>query len=178
MDKSKRFSIAAMIWSCFPNSIRLFSNTSCSVWEWTGTENGDGENRITLIDDNIHPNALGYAAMAALWREVLSPGGTLPLVLEGLCIRNSGSACQSPMIYKQNYLATGDEYYRDRTYTLTSIPAVLEGGVSALRGVEVPEMPVFTPLSLDTVDATTATAMTDATILDLRSPELLIQSWP
>jgi lysophospholipase L1-like esterase len=90
---------------------------------------GDGENRNTLFEDFLHPNSLGYVWMANAWKQVVSPDGTVPFILDGICVRRNSSACVSPTPYKQNLRAAGDSYYLDRTYTLTSIPAALDGGV-------------------------------------------------
>jgi lysophospholipase L1-like esterase len=91
---------------------------------------GGGENRYTMFDDLLHPNALGYALMAHEWKESISPSGSpSPLSLSGICVTISSPACQNPATYKQNLLQPGDKYYIDRDYILTSIPAVLQGGV-------------------------------------------------
>jgi lysophospholipase L1-like esterase len=91
---------------------------------------GDGENRVTLTEDNYHPNALGYRVMARLWREVFAPVGQMPLVLTDFCIRVPGPGCQNPVLYKQNILELGNPIYvDDETLTLTSIPAALADGV-------------------------------------------------
>jgi len=88
-----------------------------------------GENRYTLFGDFLHPNSLGYVWMANAWKQFEAPDGTVPFVLHGLCVRRTSSACVSPNPYKQNYRQAGDSYYTDRTYTLTSVPAILDGGV-------------------------------------------------
>ncbi len=92
---------------------------------------GDGENRISLIDDNIHPNALGYRLMAWLWHQSVRPGGEgpRPLVLENICVRTTSSACRNPLLYKQNLLEPGNPYYVDRDVVVTDIPAALAEGV-------------------------------------------------
>ncbi len=92
---------------------------------------GDGENRISLIDDNIHPNALGYRLMAWLWHQSVRPGGEgpRPLVLENICVRTTNGTCRNPLLYKQNILEPGNPYYVDRDVVVTDIPAVLEEGV-------------------------------------------------
>ena len=89
-----------------------------------------GENRYSLFADYLHPNALGYALMAHAWKEIISPTGSLgPLNLQAICVRTSSSSCQNPLLYKQNLLQAGDQYYIDRSYSITSIPAVIERGV-------------------------------------------------
>jgi len=93
------------------------------------------ENRNSLFD-NVHPNGLGHVLMSRLWHHYLTGNSTLPtrsqlpFVLEGFCLRLTSSACVDPMEYKQNLLeADGDPYYVDETYSLTSIPALLDGGI-------------------------------------------------
>ena len=90
---------------------------------------GGSENRYTLFDDFLHPNSLGHRWMANSWKQVLAPDGTTVFVLEGICVRRSSSSCVNPTPYKQNLRTVGDTYYLDRSYTLTSIPSSLAGGV-------------------------------------------------
>ena len=90
---------------------------------------GAGENRFTLFEDFLHPNSLGYVWMAHAWRKALAPGGRVPFVLDGICVRRSGDTCVNPTPYKQNLRSSGDPYYLDRDYTLTSIPVSLQNGI-------------------------------------------------
>ncbi len=92
---------------------------------------GNGENRYSLFDDNVHPNSLGYVLMAHLWRDTLAGPGVLPLVLDDICVRDNpaNAICQSPLSYKQNLMEVGNRYFVDEAYTLVSIPSVLNGGV-------------------------------------------------
>ena len=46
--------------------------------------------------------------------------------------------------------------------------SILEGGVSALQGVELPAVPSFDPKAVDAISPAAAVALTDAVILDLR----------
>ena len=95
-----------------------------------------GQDRISLFIDDLHPNALGHLLMAHLWDHYLN-GNTslptrsqLPLVLEDICIRLTSASCETPLAYKQNLLeADGDPYYVDETFSLTSIPAILQDGL-------------------------------------------------
>ena len=90
---------------------------------------GNGDNRFTLFDDVYHPNSLGYVWMANSWKQVFAPDGTVPFILNGLCVRTTSAACASPSPYKQNIRQVGDTYYTDRSYTLTAIPTALNNGV-------------------------------------------------
>ena len=54
----------------------------------------------------------------------------LPYFLDNVCVRKTqGGACEKPLLYKQNLLEVGDQYYVDRTFTLqNSIPTELKDG--------------------------------------------------
>jgi len=87
-------------------------------------------NRFSLFDDSLHPNALGYAFMAALWADALTGVAVVPpvdpcpspiYILESLESTISG--------HKQNLLEAGDEYYRDESFRLTNVPAELADGI-------------------------------------------------
>ncbi|HSE83312.1 MAG TPA: hypothetical protein VLB01_02040, partial [Thermodesulfobacteriota bacterium] len=73
-------------------------------------------NHFDLIDDDLHPNGLGTKVMAYLWRNSLLGQSGLPFLLANLSLKS----------YKQNLLEAGDQYYIDRTYTLSSIPSELK----------------------------------------------------
>jgi len=90
---------------------------------------GSSFSRLSLFDDNLHPNSLGYAAMAKLWDNSQSGDTIAPFILNSLCIRTVSIACDLPILYKQNYVTAGDSYYIDRAYSVTTIPAVLNGGI-------------------------------------------------
>ncbi len=76
----------------------------------------------SLFADTLHPNALGHTVMSALWHNVLStPAVPLPFVLDALA---STSATEP----RQNLMEAGDAFYLDASFTLTSIPASLDGG--------------------------------------------------
>jgi len=90
---------------------------------------GDGENHYPLYDDFLHPNSLGYVVMAHGWKQIVAPDGTSPFILNGLCVRLTGAACDSPSPYKQNLLELGNTYYTDRSYTLTAIPIEVSQGI-------------------------------------------------
>ncbi len=91
-------------------------------------------NRFSLFEDTLHPNALGYAFMAALWKDAILAGPVTPPV----------DPCPSPIYilesldpylhgHKQNLLEPGDEYYTDEAFTLTNIPAELDNGIWVLQ---------------------------------------------
>jgi hypothetical protein len=82
---------------------------------------GSGLNRSSLVTDTVHFNGLGYLIIAYLWHNSLSPSAQLPLpmVIDNL----------DPLDYKQNLLEVGDEYYIDRSHTLTNIPQEIENGI-------------------------------------------------
>jgi hypothetical protein len=73
----------------------------------------------SLFSDRLHPNGLGHKLDAYNLHNAINPGDPfpLPLFLQSL----------SPLAYKQNLLGVGNQYYLDRTYTLTYIPAELTG---------------------------------------------------
>jgi lysophospholipase L1-like esterase len=88
-----------------------------------------GDNRYSMFADHLHPNALGIELMRHTWSENIAPGSSqAPLIFDALCIRSTSSNCEAPTSYKQNFRQVGDQYYVDRSYTLTSIPSVLDGG--------------------------------------------------
>ena len=73
----------------------------------------------SLFTDILHPDGLGHELDAYNLYNAINPGSPfpLPLFLQSL----------SPLGYKQNLLGVGNQYYLDRTYTLTSIPSALAG---------------------------------------------------
>ncbi len=78
-------------------------------------------NRVSLFEDRLHPNSLGYAVMARLWQNAIDPSAPapLPFILENL------SPSTEPPYLKQNLLEIGNTYYVDRDYTLSGIPEAL-----------------------------------------------------
>ena len=91
-------------------------------------------NRFSLFEDSLHPNSLGHALIAALWRDAIIGGPVIPPV----------DPCPSPIYilesldpyvhgHKQNLLEVGDEYYTDESFTLTAIPSELADGVWVLQ---------------------------------------------
>ena len=80
--------------------------------------------KFSLFEDNYHPNALGNLVMSYLFFDPTE--NTLPFLLQNLSPSNPADY---PSTYKQNLLAEGNKYYIDRSYTLTSIPSVLTGGI-------------------------------------------------
>ncbi len=86
---------------------------------------GASVNRFSLYTDPLHPNALGYVVIAHLWHNTLNPGApvALPFILEDL-----GRSTVAPYL-KQNLLEVGDAYYVDRSFVLTAIPSLLNGGI-------------------------------------------------
>lgn len=81
-------------------------------------------NRISLFSDGLHPNALGHTIVAYLWHNALNPGSVMPLPF---VLNNLIPSTSSPYL-KQNLLESGDAYYVDRAFTLTSIPPALSSG--------------------------------------------------
>jgi len=61
--------------------------------------------------------------MAALWHNSLNPVNPVPLpfVLDNLTVTTTTAP-------QQNLIEDGDQYYRDEPFTLSNIPAVLNGG--------------------------------------------------
>ena len=91
-------------------------------------------NRFSLFEDNLHPNALGHAVMAALWHDAITNGPVVPpmdpcplpiYILESLDAYAHG--------HKQNLLEAGDEYYTDAAFTLTNVPPELQDGVWVMQ---------------------------------------------
>ena len=91
-------------------------------------------NRFSLFKDTLHPNALGYTFMAALWRDAITGAKVVPLV----------ESCPSPIYilesldpythgHKQDLLDVGDEYYTDATFELLEIPSELTNGIWVLQ---------------------------------------------
>jgi len=91
-------------------------------------------NRFSLFVDSLHPNALGYAFMAALWNQAITAGPVVPPV----------DPCPAPIYilesldpyvhgHKQNLLEEGDEYYTDAAFTLTNVPPELQGGIWVMQ---------------------------------------------
>jgi lysophospholipase L1-like esterase len=87
-------------------------------------------NRFSLFKDTLHPNALGYVVMAALWRDAITGTPATPPF----------DSCPSPVYilesldpyvhgHKQNLLEEGDEYYTDEAFILTNIPSELANGI-------------------------------------------------
>ena len=87
-------------------------------------------NRFSLFRDSLHPNALGYIFMAALWRDDIT----------GNVSNSTGEACPSPIYilesldayrfgHKQNVLTVGDPYYTDESHQLDRVPKELESGI-------------------------------------------------
>jgi lysophospholipase L1-like esterase/chitodextrinase len=97
----------------------------------TGDDNERGS--LFALNDNLHPNSLGYRVMAQLWHNALTGGGAAPFFLGRLCDRLISSDCSAvaPTNHKQSLLQVGrnNEYYIDETYTPSSIPAVLADGI-------------------------------------------------
>jgi lysophospholipase L1-like esterase len=91
-------------------------------------------NRFSLFEDSLHPNALGYAFMAALWRDAIMAGPIDPPVDPCLpAIYVLGSLDPYAHGHKQTLLEKGDEYYTDESFVLTNVPAELEAGIWVLQ---------------------------------------------
>ncbi|HEB85534.1 MAG TPA: hypothetical protein ENI68_00720, partial [Gammaproteobacteria bacterium] len=91
----------------------------------------DDYERLSLFHDKLHPNALGQRILSDQWDNALTGGVTVSFYLDRLCNRLVSADCSavSPTNHKQNLLEVGSPYYVDQVYTLTSIPAVLAGGI-------------------------------------------------
>jgi hypothetical protein len=81
-----------------------------------------------MFEDNLHPNGLGYAFMAALWHDAITGGPVVPPM----------NPCPAPIyivegldgaIHKQNLIEDGDAYYNDAAFALTNVPVELADGV-------------------------------------------------
>jgi lysophospholipase L1-like esterase len=98
-----------------------------------GTSDDIERASLFALNDNLHPNSLGYRVMAQLWHNALTGGGAAPFFLGRLCNRLISSDCSAvaPTNHKQRLLQAGrnNEYYIDETYTPSSIPAVLADGI-------------------------------------------------
>jgi len=92
-------------------------------------------NRFSLFVDALHPNALGTAMIAALWRDAIVNGPVqAPLISCPAPIYILESLDPYAFGHKQNLLEVGDTYYTDETYTLTNIPSELADGVWVMTG--------------------------------------------
>lgn len=91
-------------------------------------------NRFSLFEDSLHPNALGHAMIAALWRDAIVNGPVSPPM----------DPCAAPVYildsldpyaygHKQNLLEAGDPYYTDESFTLTNIPNELVDGIWVMQ---------------------------------------------
>jgi len=91
----------------------------------------DDYERLSMYHDKLHPNALGQHILGDMWDNALTGGMTVPFYLDRLCNRLVSADCSavSPTNHKQNLLEAGNPYYIDQSYTLTSIPAALAGGI-------------------------------------------------
>ncbi len=78
-------------------------------------------NYESLFQDDYHPNALGYEVMATLWHNSLTTPVALPFVLDDL----DSSAAFAP---KQDLMQVGSVFQADTSHTLSTIPALLQGG--------------------------------------------------
>lgn len=62
------------------------------------TDSLGSENRFYLYATNLHPNALGYEAMAHLIHNAMTGGSMPPFVAGGLCLRlTEGGSCVNPL---------------------------------------------------------------------------------
>ncbi len=98
----------------------------------SGITTDDNERISLFVDGNkLHPNPLGIHIMARLWNNSLTGASVVPFFLDRLCNRLVSADCSavSPTNHKQDLLEVGNTYYIDQTYTLTSIPAALAGGI-------------------------------------------------
>ena len=87
-------------------------------------------NRFSLFKDTVHPNALGYVFMAALWRDAIT----------GTPAASQREDCPAPIYilewldpyahgHKQNLLEVGDTYYTDESFVLDGVPSELTNGI-------------------------------------------------
>ena len=87
---------------------------------------GGGTNLFSLFNDLLHPNALGYTVMAALWHNSLNPAGAIPLPF---ILGNLSPSTTAPYV-KQDLIEAGDNYYVDEAYTVIDpLPAQLNNGI-------------------------------------------------
>jgi hypothetical protein len=109
-----------------PNFFTFFYNDN-----GTPGNTADDYERFSMYYDKLHGNALAYRIMGVLWNNALTGATTVPFYLDRLCNRLVSATCTavSPTNHKQNLLPTGYPYYVDQSYTLTSIPAALAGGI-------------------------------------------------
>ena len=77
-------------------------------------------NNPSLFYDALHPNSLGHACLAQLWRNAVTGSNTDPFILKSLV---------APALYQQNLLEEGNSFYVDATGTLENIPAQLASAV-------------------------------------------------
>ncbi|MEM7221259.1 MAG: GDSL-type esterase/lipase family protein [Pseudomonadota bacterium] len=104
------------------NELHIAAYNEVIATELNGTQPGPDffdfflgpENRFYLYQTNLHPNALGYHAMAVLWDNAIGGGTEMPFFVTDLCLRESaGAACTQPLPYKQNLLEPGDRLYAE-----------------------------------------------------------------
>ena len=77
--------------------------------------------RSFLFADSYHPNGLGYALFAALWRNTLVGDTALPYIVEQITVRVDGQPVV-PSYYQQTFLEAGDTYTVDEAHTLIAVP--------------------------------------------------------
>jgi hypothetical protein len=95
--------------------------------------NDDVERGGSLTKDGIHPNSLGHRIAAQLWHNAYTGATTEPFYLDKLCNRLVSTDCSAftRTNHRQNLLQVGsnNQYYVDETFTPTSIPTALAGGI-------------------------------------------------
>ena len=92
----------------------------------------ESQNRFSMFEDALHPNALGQTYIAALWLDVLTHQDQPAVDKHGNCtapIFVLDSIDPYADGHKQNLLETGDEYYTDESFTLLNIPEELAHGI-------------------------------------------------
>jgi lysophospholipase L1-like esterase len=77
-------------------------------------------NNNGLFADSLHPNSLGHACLAQLWSNAITGANDTTFILNNF---------QSPPLYQQNLLETGNTFYVDENYILENVPAAVARGV-------------------------------------------------
>lgn len=96
----------------------------------------ESQNRFSMFEDALHPNALGQTYIAALWLEVLTRSHRRAPGQPGSCaapIYVLDSLDSYAYGHKQNLLEAGGRYYTDETFALREIPHELQDGIWILQ---------------------------------------------
>jgi lysophospholipase L1-like esterase len=77
-------------------------------------------NNNGLFADGLHPNSLGHACLAQLWSNAMTGTGDTTFILKQF---------ETPLLYQQNLLETGNAFYIDESDTLENVPVDVAHGV-------------------------------------------------